>query len=167
MKNYFAFALVAVLTTLSSCAENEEPLSPLVGTWENREYVDSLGLWFVETLEFKNDSIFDLTKSVRDSETGPELGYRLVAPAWYNLEGNTFKYYYSYAFIHFSSDVDPVLYVPKSELKAGVVDIFRIPEGVLTFMDNQNKFQFRENCFGLNPKDPCVQLPTKEYVRVR
>lgn len=92
MKNYLPFALVVLFATLISCTENEEPISPLLGTWEKREFVDSLDLWFVDVMEFKNDSIFDLTSIVRDMETGPTLGYRMVTTAWYRLEGSTFTY---------------------------------------------------------------------------
>ncbi|WP_026951902.1 hypothetical protein [Algoriphagus mannitolivorans] len=167
MKQYFSLTLVAVIAILVSCAENEEPSSPLLGTWESRVYVDSLNLWFVETMEFKNDSIFDLTQSFRSSETGPDLGYRLMAPSWYNLEGSTFKFYYSNGLFHFSTPNDPALYVPKSELKVGVADIFRIPEGVLTFTSDRKKFKYEENCFVVSPNNPCIQLPPKEYIRVK
>ena len=78
MKKYFPFALVAVFAALISCTENEEPISPLIGTWESRGFVDSLDLWFVETMEFKNDSVFDLTLTVRDTEIESTLGYRLL-----------------------------------------------------------------------------------------
>lgn len=167
MQKYFPFALVAIISVLVSCAENEEPISPLMGTWENRNFVDSLDLWFVETMEFKNDSIFDLTQSFRNSEMGQDLGYRLMATSWYNFKDSTFKYYYSEGIFHFSTPRNPALYVPKSELRVGVIDIFRIPEGVLTFLSNGKKFRFQEDCFVVNPNNPCIQLPPKEFIRVK
>lgn len=166
MKKYFPFALVAVFAALISCTENEEPISPIIGTWESRVFVDSLDLWFVETLEFKNDSIFDLTITVRELETGPDLGFRLVTTSWYNLEGDTFKYYYSDVLMYFGHHEEAPLYVPKSELNAGIVDFFRIPEGILTFSSDRRRFQFQENCLTINPSIACFEFPVKEYIRV-
>lgn len=167
MKKYLPFALFAAFAAFISCAENEEPVSPLIGTWEKREFVDSLDLWFVDVMEFKNDSIFDLTSIVRDTETGPTLGYRMVTTSWYNLDGETFTYYYSGGLFYFGPwDRDKPFYVAKSELRPGVIDFFRRPEGVLTFSDNRRKFQFLENCFSFNNEGDCLQLPIKEYIRV-
>lgn len=169
MKKYLPFALVVVFATLISCTENEEPLSPLIGTWEKREFVDSLDLWFVDIMEFKNDSIFEISGVVRDSETGPTLGYTLVATSWYNFDGNTFKYYYSDALIHFyfpMGEEDAVRYVPKSELKPVIIDFFRKPEGVLTFSSDRRIFQLQPNCFVINEERDCVQFPLEEYIRV-
>ncbi|SEF77563.1 hypothetical protein [Algoriphagus boritolerans] len=168
MKKYLPFALVALFATLISCAENEEPVSPLIGTWEKREFVDSLDLWFVDIMEFKNDSIFEISSIVRDSETGPTLGYTLVATSWYNLDGDTFKYYYSDALMHFylPGQDDAVLYVPKAELKPVILDFFRKPEGVLTFSSDRRMFLLQPNCLIINEENDCVQFPVKEYIRV-
>lgn len=166
MKKYFPLALVAVLAALISCTENEEPVDPLMGTWEHREFVDSLNIWIVETKEFKNDSVFDLSITVRESETGPDLGYRMITTSWFNLEGDTFKYYFSDALTYFRNSEDAPLYVPKSELRAGIFDFFRIPEGVLTFSSDRRRFQFQENCLVINPDAACLEFPVKEYIRV-
>lgn len=167
MKKYFPFALIALLTVFISCTEDEEPMGPLIGIWEHREFVDSLDVWMVESMEFKNDSIFDINMTFRDSETGPELGYRLSATSWYNLEGDTFKYYYSDALLHFEYGEDAKLYVPKEDLKPAIVDFFRIPEGVLSFSADRRRFQFQENCLVINPDIDCFQSPKKEYIRVK
>jgi hypothetical protein len=168
MKKYSSFSIVAVFAILISCAENEEPISPLIGTWEKREFVDSLDLWFVDIMEFKNDSIFEITGIVRNSETGPTLGYTLVATSWYNLDGNTFKYYYSDALIHFDifGGEDAVLYVPKSESDPVIIDFFRKPEGVLTFSADRRSFQLLPNCFVIKEENDCIQFPLEEYIRV-
>ncbi|WP_111671666.1 hypothetical protein [Algoriphagus litoralis] len=167
MKKVYPFALVVVFATLISCTENDEPLSPLIGTWEKREFVDSLDLWFVDVLEFKNDSIFDLTTVVRDMETGPTLGYRMITTAWYRLEGANFTYYYSDGLFHSAPlDGEFPFYVPQSELRPGVIDFFIKPEGVLTFSSDRRMFQFQPNCFAFKEGQDCFQFPLEEYVRV-
>lgn len=167
MKKYLPFALFAAFSAFISCTENEEPASPLLGTWEKREFVDSLDLWFVDVMEFKNDSVFDLTGIVRAAETGPTLGYRLLTTGWYNLDGETFTYYYSDGLFYFGPvDGDSPFYVAKSELRPGVVDFFRRPEGVLTFSSDRRMFQLLPNCFSFNEDQDCLQLPLQEYIRV-
>lgn len=168
MKLLFFLTAVGFVLTLVSCSEEEEPISPLIGTWENRVYVDSLEYWFVESYMFKNDSVFDLTETVRQAETGPELGYRLISTSWYNLEMGIFKYYYSDALFFFGggSEVPRKYFVPKEELNLGIVDFFGIPEGKLTFSADGRKFNFQENCIQLNPDQECLQLPSKEFVKV-
>jgi hypothetical protein len=167
MKNIFPFAILALIAALFSCTDSEEPASPLIGTWEKRQFVDSLDLWFVDVMEFKNDSIFDLSSIVRETETGPTLGYRLVTTSWYNLDGNTFTYYYSDGLFYFGHlDGKAPLYVPKSELRPGVIDFFRKPEGVLTFSSDRRIFQFQPNCFVFNEDRDCIQFPLEEYIRV-
>lgn len=168
MKAFFYLAAFVFVLGLVSCSEEEEPISPLIGTWENRVYVDSLDYWFVESYSFKNDSVFDIEITVRQTESGPDLGYRMISTSWYNLDNNTFKYYYAYALTHFSVDSEalPVYYAPKEELSATIVDFFGIPEGELTFSPDKKKFEFQENCLKLDPSMECIQFPSKEYIRV-
>ena len=169
MKSLFYLAAVVLALGLLSCSsEEEEPISPMIGTWENRVFVDSLDYWFVESYMFKNDSIFDIEWTVRQTETGPDLGYRMIATSWYNLDENIFKYYYSDVLFYWRVDNDsaPTYYVPKGDLQPAVVDFFRIPEGILTFTADKRKFEFRENCIQFDPDMECVQLPSKEYIRV-
>ncbi len=169
MKKYLPFVLLAAFSSFASCTENEEPVSPLLGNWEHREYVDSLDVWIIETMEVKNDSIFDLKVTVRDTETGPTLGYQMITTAWYDLAGETFRYYYADGLYYFGSidDIeDPILYVPKEELTPGIVDFFRIPEGVLTFSEDRRSFQFQPDCLIINTENDCIQFPLKEYIRV-
>lgn len=145
MKSFFYTLSLVLLVSLFGCQESEEPFqSPLSGTWENREFDEAAGLWFVEVLTFKNDTLMEVQKIVRETETGETLGYRMIADSWYNLEGSTFKYYYSYALINFggASDSEEKPYGTKEELKPGVVDFFRVPTGTLTFFENGNRFRF-------------------------
>lgn len=167
MIKYFPLALVTAIVALVSCTDNEEPVGPLAGTWEHRVFVDSTDVWLVETIEFKNDSIFDMNVTVRNSETGPTLGYRMITTSWYNLEGDIFKYYYADVLMYFGIEENAPMYVPKSELRAGIVDFFRIPEGILTFSNDRRKFQFQENCWDINADVDCFKFPTKEYIRVK
>lgn len=92
MKTAFTFVFAFLLLSLVSCSDQVDPRSPFIGTWEYRNYVDSLDIWFVERSQFKNDSLFDLESTVRQTETGKDLGYRMTTTSWYNLEGNTFQY---------------------------------------------------------------------------
>lgn len=168
MKSVFYLIGLVFALGLVGCSDEEDPRSPLIGTWENRVFVDSLDYWFVESYSFKNDSIFDLELTVRQTETGPDLGYRMISTSWYDLEGSTFKYYYSDALIYFGIDSEGLMkyFAPKEELKPGIVDFFRIPEGTLTFSSDGSKFEFEKDCFQPNPDMECIQFPLKEFVKV-
>lgn len=161
MKSIFYLIVLVFVIGLVGCSEEEEPRSPLIGTWESRVYVDSLDYWFVESYAFKNDSIFDIEWTVRNTETGPDLGYRMTAASWYELEEDTFKYYYSDVLMEFES-----LYVPKEELKPAIVDFFRIPQATLTFSQDRRQFELQVGCFQPSPGTDCVDFPAKVYVRV-
>ena len=144
-----------------SCSEDEAPSSPLIGTWESRVYNDSLEYWFVESYTFKNDSIFDLQRTVRQTETGPDLGYQLLSTSWYQLNGSVFKYYYSDALMYSPVQTDGVSlpYVPKEELRPAIVDLFRIPETTLTFSQDRRQFELLMDCFaGVNCSDPLKKI---------
>ncbi|UZD21037.1 hypothetical protein PBT90_15810 [Algoriphagus halophytocola] len=157
--------LVCCAISSFSCADSEEPRSPLIGTWENRNYSDSLEVWFVESYTFRNDSLFDVTASVRKTEIGEELGYRLTATSWYNFEAGIFQYYYSDAMIHFGGENQP-FYAPKQDLKPGIVDFFRVPKGKLTFSSDLRQFTFQEDCWSVNEENDCIEFPAKTFVRV-
>lgn len=167
MKSAFYFIALVFVVGLVGCSDDENPRSPLIGAWENREYVDSLDLWFVESYMFKNDSVFDVERTVRQTETGPDLGYQMISTSWYNLEGSTFKYYYSDALIYFGGDSDGtrVYFASKEDLKPAIIDFFRIPEGTLTFSADGRTFNFQENCIKFSPDQECLQLPSKEFVK--
>lgn len=168
MKTIQSIALAFLLLGLFSCQEDESPRSPLIGTWENRQFVDSLDIWIVESLTFKSDSVMGVEHTVRETETGPTLGYRLISEGWYDLEGNVFRYYYSDALIYFGGgdDSEALPYAPKEELNAGIVDFFRIPEGDLIFSQNNNKFEFQEDCWQVNSDEECIEFPLRTYIRV-
>ncbi|MGM0946429.1 MAG: hypothetical protein ACQEW9_14685 [Bacteroidota bacterium] len=166
MKPAFYLSSLFLILSLLSCSESENPRSPLIGTWENRTYVDSLDYWFVESYTFKNDSIFDLKTTVRDLEAGTDLGYRMTSTAWYNLEGDVFQYYYSDALIYFAFRPDDPLFVPKEDLRAVVIDFFRVPKGKLSFTDDLRQFTFQEDCITINPDADCLQFPPRTFVRV-
>ncbi|MFC3416005.1 hypothetical protein [Algoriphagus hitonicola] len=168
MKAFQFFPLVFLLLGLFSCQEDELPRAPLLGTWENRIFDETQELWFVESLTFKNDSVMGVEHTVRETETGPTLGYRIISEGWYKLEGTTLQYYYADALIYFGggSDSDALPYGSKEELSAGIIDFFRIPEGDLTFSQDNNKFEFQEDCWQVNPDRECVEFPLKEYIRV-
>lgn len=124
MKKFFPFALLAVFSVFISCSENERPVNPLVGVWENREYVDSLSVWFVETLHFKNDSVFEQSLTVRQSEKGENLGYRWFSEGVYTQEANeiSFNFFLEYKF--HQKDGSEIIFEPKNKL--GQVLIERI-----------------------------------------
>ncbi|WP_297337488.1 hypothetical protein [Algoriphagus sp.] len=168
MKTFQSFALVFLLFGLFSCQEDELPRSPLLGTWEHRTFDQTHQLWFVESLTFRNDSIMGVEHTVRETETGPTLGYRMISEGWYNLKGNTFQYYYSDALIYFGegSDSDVLPYAPKEELSAGIVDFFRIPKGDLIFSQDNRKFEFQEECLRANSEGDCTEFPLREYIRI-
>ncbi|WP_026966326.1 hypothetical protein [Algoriphagus terrigena] len=168
MKSAFYLVVLVFAVGLVGCSEEENPRFPLMGTWESRVYVDSLDYWFVESYAFKNDSIFELTKTVRQTETGPDLGYQLISSSWYNLESDTFKYYYSDALIYFGVDSESqrVYYGSKEDLRPGIVDFFRTPEGILTFSSDQRSFEFQENCWSPAPGMECIEFESKEFIKV-
>lgn len=105
--------------------QDDEPLGPLIGEWENRVYVDSLGLWSVETLDFLTDSTYQLRQTFRDSEFGSDLGYRIIYNFDYLLEGEIIDYllidgFEVYKYHH--PDEGP-LYAPLEELREFVLDL--------------------------------------------
>lgn len=122
MKKCILFALVIVLGTLISCSEDDKPINPLIGTWESRVFVDSLDVWFVETIEIKNDSLYSIAETVRETESGPDLGYRLYVESFYELNGKIFSLgpWNSYTIVRQGSQ-EP-LFVSKSELDPVIVE---------------------------------------------
>ncbi|MBN3580913.1 hypothetical protein JYB64_00840 [Algoriphagus aestuarii] len=170
MKNLSSVLFAFLILSLVSCSESqeEEPRSPLIGTWEKRDYIDSLDVWFVESFQFKNDSIIDITAIARKTELGETLGYRYITTSWYNLEGNFFQYYYSDAMIYSGvSEGFRTFYGPKEELRPGIFDFFRIPKGELTFSSDFSQFTFQEECWKINSEsEDCFEFPSQTFVRV-
>jgi len=168
MKTLSSVLYALLILSLFSCSENEEPRSPLIGTWEKRAYSDSLDVWFVESYQFKNDSIFDLTATVRKTEIGETLGYRIITTSWYNLDGDIFQYYYSDALIYFGGgEGDRSFYGTKEDLKPGVIDFFRIPKGEISFSSDFSQFTFQPDCWKPNPEnEECFEFPLQTFVRV-
>lgn len=147
MKNYFVLTLIAVFATLISCSEKEEPASPFVGTWENRVFVDSLDVWFVEKFVIKNDSLVNIEETIRETETGPDLGYRLFMETKYTLEGKVFSYDYSHGYIIARTfKIDP-LFAPKNELRPVVFDFVLYQSGSLTFASDYREMDFLPICY--------------------
>ena len=167
MKSIFYLMLFVLSVSLFSCQDKEEPLSPLIGTWENRTYVDSLDIWMIDSWAFKNDSLMTYERFVRETESENILGYQMIADSWYNYKGNIFKYYYSDALLYWGGESDTrwIRYGPKEEMRPGVVDIFMIPTGTLTF--SQNRLQFI-----LKPDDAefdmgeIIEFPARTFIKV-
>ena len=166
MRHLTLLILTCFAGSLYSCTELDEPRIALYGTWENRKYVDSLEVWFVNTYKFRNDSLFDVTSTVRETEIGNDLGYRLISTAWYNFDGDIFQYYYDDGLFHFGSRDDDPLYVPKKDLKPGVIDFAGKPKGKLTFSDDFRQFTFQEGCMVVNTTNDCREFPSRTFVRV-
>ncbi len=164
MKYLSLFSLLLLSCSFTACDDdNEELPNQLVGTWENRSFVDSVNYWVVNTLEFKNDSVYQYRTTVRDSENGPDLGYRFFYDDNYEWNGNTFTYSPDLAAWIDHREED--FYVPKQELLAGIIDFFGIPTAAISFRDNRTKMIYQENC----PKEflPCdVPFESVEYIRV-
>jgi hypothetical protein len=167
MKASTTFVFAILFLSIISCNEEEEPRSPIIGTWENRNYVDSLGIWFVESYKFKNDSLFDIASTVREVETGKDLGYTMTTTSWYNLEGNTFQYYYDYVLMYSKFEEDGPFFGAQDDLRPAIVDFFRIPKGKLTFSNNLRQFTFQEDCWKPNPdNEDCIEFPSQTFIRV-
>lgn len=160
------FVLAVCAASFYSCTDSEEPMSPLIGVWENRVYVDSIDYWIVETYDFVNDSTYDITVTVRESEMGNDLGYRFVSRGWYDLQADNFQYYYSYALMienHFVASINAdKVYAPKEELMAIVIDFFRKPTANLTFSSDRKQFEFLDECLDIMSECPS----SKTYIKV-
>ncbi|MEP0710938.1 hypothetical protein [Algoriphagus sp.] len=165
MKHLSLFSLIVIAFGLFACDKDDDPLpNQLVGSWESRYFVDSVDYWVVNTLEFKNDSVYQFRTTVRDSEAGPDLGYRMYYDDRYEWDGMNFKYLPDLAYwIDYKEEA---FYVPQQELRAGIIDYFHQPIARITFIDNKERLLFQEQCpenpaFGCEePRDPI------EYVRV-
>lgn len=166
MKHLIYSLILVLASTLVSCQDTEEPQSPLFGSWENRSYNDSLGLWSIQTLTFTNDSSVLVENTLRQTETGPKLGYTLIANAWYNFDRDVFTFYYSEALIRSRLEEDALPYSPKEDLSLAILEFLRRPKGVLTFAQDRSRFEFQEDCWALNAEDPCIQPPSAEFFRV-
>ncbi|MFT4858305.1 MAG: hypothetical protein ACI9UV_002081 [Algoriphagus sp.] len=106
-----------------------------------------------------------IEQTVRQTKTGPTIGYMMIADGWYKLDGSTFKYNYDYGLFYFGGE-NSKLYVPKNELRPGIADFFRIPTGKLTFSTDRSRFQFQEDCFEVDPQSDCISVTLIEYLRV-
>lgn len=156
MKKYFPFALLAVFAVLISCTEKEEPVSPLVGKWENRVFVDSLDFWVVETFEIKNDSVFEHSITVRQSENGANLGYRSFSEGKYLQAGNDVSLNFLAEYMYRQRENSEVYYVPKNEL--GPVIVERIFSSVkITLNSNLDELNYQINCFPPFDKSPVCE----------
>ncbi|PZX53280.1 hypothetical protein [Algoriphagus chordae] len=165
MKHLSLLSLALIAFSFVACDKDDDPLpNQLVGNWEARYYVDSVDYWVVNTLEFKNDSVYQFRTTVRDSETGPDLGYRMYYDDRYEWDGMTFKYLPDLA--SWIDHREEAFYVPKQELLAGIMDYFYQPTARITFVENKEKLIFQDLC-PENPAFGCEGLRNPiEYVRV-
>lgn len=166
MKSIFYLLLFVLSVSLFSCQDKEEPLSPLIGTWEVRDYVDSLDLWFVDSYKFKNDSVFDLTSLVRENEIGSTLGYRMTTTSWYNFEEGIFRYYYDDVLMYWGGESGPRYTDDLANLQPAIVDFFRVPKGPLTFAADFKSFDFQEECWQTNEGSDCIEFPVVTFIKV-
>ena len=160
----FLFLIFLSLTFLSCNDEDNLPVQ-LSGVWEERNYVDSVDFWVVNTLEFKNDSEFQFRTTVRETETGNDLGYRFYYDDTYDWDGKTFNYSPDMAFwIDYREEK---FYTKKEDLKAGVIDFVSWPSANITFVEGNSKLIFQNICTSTNA-DYCenAQYPEREYIRV-
>lgn len=166
MRSLSLFILTVCAASFYSCTEAEEPTSPLIGSWENRVYIDSIDYWVVQTYDFVNDSTYDIIETVRETEDGEDLGFRFVSRGWYDLQGESFTYYYSDVLMldnYFMDSINPGnLYAPKEELKAFIIDFFREPTAKLSFSASGKEFVFLDECLEGFPE--CA--PPRNYVKV-
>ena len=164
MKSIFLILAIICSVSIVSCADSEEPVSPLIGDWENRVYVDSLDYWFVQSYRFVNESTYDIIETVRRTEGGEDLGYRLITRGWYDYKGEDFTYYYDDVLMledYYRRDGNE-FFAPKDDLRAVVVDFFRHPIASLTFSSDRKQFVFQDEC--LDYVDECPV--SKTYIRV-
>ncbi|WP_339751414.1 hypothetical protein [Algoriphagus aquimarinus] len=162
---YLCLLVIAACTvSLSSCRDVEEPISPLIGAWENRVFVDSLNYWIVERYDFVNDSTYDIKVTVRESETSKDLGYRFATRGWYNLQENAFTFTYSeiYQVKDYYLPSRANLYAPKNELRFIEIDFSDTPTANLTFSTDGKQFEFLAEC--LEYYSEC-SLP-KTYIKI-
>ncbi len=164
MKGFSLLAVLLISISFVSCDDVEDK-SPnqLSGTWEDRFYVDSVDYWVVNTLEFKPENQYQFRTTVRQTETGSDLGYRFYYDDSYEWDGETFSY--SPDLASWIDHREENFYVPKEELNAGIIDYARMPTASLIFEENNTKMIFQENC----PEDilPCEDpFESKEYIRV-
>lgn|GEM_PF-2066615 len=153
MKKLLLLLGIVLLSTplIFSCNsdQDEEPLGPLIGEWESRAYVDSLGLWSVETLDFLTDSTYQLRQTFRESEFGSDLGYRFIYNFDYHLENEIIDYQFIdgfevYMFPH--PDIGP-LYAPFEDLREFLIDF--------SFGDTYAEWSLSENQLELDLSFSC------------
>ncbi|WP_057939629.1 hypothetical protein [Algoriphagus resistens] len=163
MKLLSLISLLLVSISFIACDKDEDELpKQLSGIWEERFYVDSVGYWVVNTLEFKSDNEYQFRTTVREVEAGPDLGYRFYYDDSYTWDGETFSY--SPDLASWIDHREENFYVPKEELNAGIIDYVRMPTASLVFEANNTKMIFQEIC----PEDilPCEDpFEVKEYTR--
>lgn len=163
MRYLYLFILSVFTASLFSCSDAEEPKSPLIGAWENREYVDSLNYWIVERYDFVNDSTYDINITVRESETGKDLGYRFVTRGWYDLQANDFTFTYSevYQIKNYYIPSRDDLYAPKNELRFSEIDFSDTPTANLTFSSDRKQFDLLAKCLEYYSECPLPKTYSK------
>lgn len=157
----YLIASVLVLG-LFSCSDDEEPISPLAGTWENRVFVDSLDRWIVETLEIGRDTSVQMSVTVRNSEDGSDLGYRSIFQSKGGIQQDVLSFSNSLDFV-----LEPVhgvrpIYVPKSELILAVVER-TFASASVDISSNREEMDFQPLCFNVF-KDHCPE--SKKFIKV-
>lgn len=147
MKRFFPITFFAGFAILISCAETEEPVNPLFGAWENRVFVDSLDVWIVETMEFKNDSILEISETVRQTEFGQNLGFQFFMESKFSLNNEIIHLDFSTAFILPWNYPAIPLFVQKSELREIVFGFTIYNSGEFVLSPDLNELDFSPICF--------------------
>lgn len=159
-----SFFFFSVFVLCISCKEEEEPKSPLIGSWESNVFVDSLNYWVVETLNITSDSTFISETTVRATKEGNDLGYRNILIGEYTFNGINFDYSIEEGFrmSMFYTTIEPPFFVPKDKLRPFLVD-FSEPNGPteLIFSEGQNQMEISYEC----PSFDGICPITKIYVK--
>jgi hypothetical protein len=145
MKSQISIGLLFLVFGMISCTEIEEsPLSPLIGIWENKVYVDSTDFWIITSLDFDTDSTYENRITIRKKENGPDLGYRFIMPVSYTLDGNRITY--SFDIARWIDTRGPLPYAPKEDLIFGFADYWGQPMATLTFYNKMKELDFLVDC---------------------
>jgi hypothetical protein len=145
MKSPIWFFLFFLIVGLTACSEmDEKPVSPLIGVWENRVYVDSTDYWIITSLDFETDSTYENRITIRKKENGPDLGYRFVMPVRYTIDGSRIAY--SFDIARWIDTRGPLPYAPKEDLIFGFADYWGQPMATLTFYNQMKELDFLVDC---------------------
>jgi len=136
----------------------------LKGVWKERDFVNSLDYWVVNTIDFDPNDWHGQTEianrtTVRDSNNVPDLGYRFYFDTQYDWDTKILTYFPNEGYFLITDQ----FHTAKADFFfLAIMDYFRQPKDRLTFSTNGKTM----NCLEIYEYDNNFEPHMTDYIRV-